>query len=247
MSFAAIVASLHARAGKTLLSRVLAEYFILSGRRPLLFDTDTSECRLCACFPHETIVVDLGHVPDQMTLFDTLAMASPEARVVDVSHQSFRKFFRVMQDIDFLAEAREPHVDTAIFYIADRNADSYEEAARLRERFRDCAFVAVENAFNGPPAEPVRRSNAFQDFVTQALHMTLPVLDPAATVALADPQFSLSEFMRQPVAMGEATLAPSSPALDARTSLRSWLMRMFKDIHRISRAVTTPAEPAVAK
>jgi hypothetical protein len=247
MSFAAIVASLHARTGKTLLSRVLAEYFILSGRRPLLFDTDTSECRLCACFPHETIVVDLGHVPDQMTLFDTLAMASPEARVVDVSHQSFRKFFRIMQDIDFLAEARAPHVDTAIFYVADRNADSYEEAVRLRERFRDCALVAVENAFIGPPAESVRRSNAYQDFVTHELYMMVPALDPAGAVALSDPQFSLSEFMRQPVAMGEATLAPSSPALDARTALRAWLMRLFRDIHRISRVVTARAEPVAAK
>jgi hypothetical protein len=226
---------------------VLAEYFILSGRRPLLFDTDTSECRLCACFPHETIVVDLGHVPDQMTLFDTLAMASPETRVVDVSHQSFRKFFRIMQDIDFLAEARAPQVDTAIFYIADRNADSYEEAVRLRERFRDCALVAVENAFIGPPAESVRRGNAYQDFVTHELHMMVPALDPAGAVALSDPQFSLSEFMRQPVAMGEATLAPSSPALDARTALRAWLMRLFRDIHRISRAVTARAEPVAVK
>src|SRR5262245_38198249 len=95
MSFAAIVASLHARTGKTLLARVLADYFILSGRRPLLFDTDVAECRLSASFPHATMVVDPANVPDQMTLFDTLALAAPEARVVDVSHQAYRKFFRV--------------------------------------------------------------------------------------------------------------------------------------------------------
>ena len=106
MSFAAIVASLHGRTGKTLLARVLAEYFILSGRRPLLFDTDAAECRLCASYPHEAIVVDLNRVPDQMALFDNLAAVSPEARVVDVSHQSFGKFFRVMHEIDFIGETR---------------------------------------------------------------------------------------------------------------------------------------------
>jgi len=247
MSFAAIVASLHGGSGKTLLARVLAEYFILSGRRPLLFDTDTADCRLCACFPHDTLVIDLAHVPDQMTLFDTLAVASPEARVVDVSHQCFRKFFRVMHDIDFVAETRAPSVDLAIFYVGDRNADSYEEALHLRERFGDCAFVAVDNAFTAQPGERIRRGDAYQAFVTHDLRMTIPILEPGSMVALADAEFSLSAFMREPVSLGEATLAPASPAVDARAALRAWLMRMFRQIHRVSRAATMRAEPVSAK
>ena len=43
MSFAAIVCSLHARTGKTLLARVLADYFLLSDQTPLVFDTDAIE------------------------------------------------------------------------------------------------------------------------------------------------------------------------------------------------------------
>ena len=105
-SFAAIVASLHGRTGKTLLARVLADYFVLSGQRPLVFDTDAAEQTLHAAFPYDTVVVDLGEVRDQMTLFDTLATRSPETRVVDVSHHAFRKFFKVMQDSHFAAEAR---------------------------------------------------------------------------------------------------------------------------------------------
>jgi hypothetical protein len=183
-----------------------------------------------------------------MTLFDTLAVAAPEARVVDVSHQSFRKFFRVMQDIDFVAETRAVQVEPILFYIADRHADSYDEAQRLRDRFHDMALVAVENASVGPPGESIRRSGAYQAFVRHALHMTMPILDPAAGIALADPAFSLSEFMRQPVALGEATLAPqSNSAHDARGLLRAWLMRMFRDIHRISRTLVTPTEPAIEK
>ena len=107
--------------------------------------------------------------------------------------------------------------------------------------------MAVENAFVGPPGESVRRSGAYQAFVAQALHMTMPVLDPTARVALADPEFSLSDFMRQPMTMGEATLAPyAGPTRDARGSLRAWLMRLFRDVHRISRAVTTQTETAIA-
>ena len=71
-SVAAIVASLHGRAGKTLLARILADYFILSGRRPALFDTDATERMLHSAFPDDAIVVDLTEVRDQMILFDTL-------------------------------------------------------------------------------------------------------------------------------------------------------------------------------
>ena len=248
MSLAAIVVSLHGRTGKTLLARVLAEYFILSGRRPLLFDTDAAECSLCACYPHEAIVVDLSRVPDQMTLFDTLAVASPEARVVDVSHQSFRKFFRVMLEIDFVAETRATRVEPILFYIADRNADSYEEALRLQHLFPDTRLVAVENALLGPPGEWVRRSRPYEIFAAHALHMTMPVLDPTAEAVLDDPAFSLSDFMRRPATIGEAMPAPEEgPARDPRGALRAWLMRMFRDIHRIGRAVAGPTEAVAAR
>jgi hypothetical protein len=237
MSFAAIVASLHARTGKTLLARVLADYFILSGRPPLLFDTDVAECRLSAAFPHATMVVDPANVPDQMTLFDTLALAAPEARVVDVSHQAYRKFFRVMHDIRFVSEARERNVEPVIFYIADRNADSYEEAVQLSERSGGCTLVAVENALLGMPPEPVRNSSAYQTFASRELHMVMPVLDPAAALALAEPAFSLSAFMRAPHGHNDIPLAPQSSPLDPRGPLRSWVLKVFKDVHRITRAV----------
>jgi hypothetical protein len=245
-SFAAIVASLHARTGKTLLARVLAEYFILSGVRPLLFDTDTAECRLCASFPHDTLVVDPSQVPDQMTLFDTMALTTPEARVVDVTHQSFRKVFKVMQDVDFIAEARALQVEPAIFYIADRNADSYAEALQLRARFAGVPFVAVDNPYLGQPSDVIRKSEAYQSFMAHELRLTIPPLEPVVAHALADQQFSLSDFMRQPVALGEATLQPDTNPLDARAALRPWLMRMFKDIHRISRVVMSRKEREAA-
>jgi hypothetical protein len=181
-----------------------------------------------------------------MTLFDTLALTTPEARVVDVMHQSFRKFFKVMQDIDFIAEARERKVEPAIFYIADRNPDSYAEALNLRDRFRDCPFVAVDNPFLGAPAEHIRNSGTYRDFLAHDLRLTIPVLDPASALALADPQFSLSDFMRQPVALGEATLQPEAAPLEGRAALRPWLMKLFRDIHRISRTVTTRQETAPA-
>jgi cellulose biosynthesis protein BcsQ len=122
-SLAVIVASLHGRTGKTLLARTLADYFILSGPRPYIFDTDAVDRGLHALFPHDAFVVDLAIVPDEMLLFDTLAVRSARTRIVDVTHRSLITFFQLMRDSDFVSEARSCEGEPVIFYIPDRKVD----------------------------------------------------------------------------------------------------------------------------
>jgi hypothetical protein len=247
---AAIVASLHARTGKTLLARVLGDYFALSGRPPLVFDTDVTEQTLRASFPYDTIVVDLAETRDQMTLFDTLARRAPEARVVDVSHHAFRKFFKVMFESQFVAEAHLRNVEPIIFYIADRGQDAYEEARLLRERFADCAFVLVDNAHIGKVKEQTRRSAAYQELQEHDLRMALPRLDPALADALEDPGLSLGDIVTQPLSRSDVESMPGGLPFEQRAELRAWLMQAFRDIHRLTRMIEmrapalSPAAPA---
>ena len=234
---------MHGRTGKTLLARVLADYFMLSGRRPLVFDTDTAERSLCAAFPYDARVVDLSETRDQMTLFDTLVSRSPEARVVDVSHYAFRRFFKVMHDSHFVEEARQRGVEPILFYITDRNPDAYEEALSLRERFGDCALVLVDNAFIGRVKELTRRSAAYRMMQDHDLYMTLPRLDPELADAIEDPSVSLSEIMNRPLSrvddrVGEITF-------EERVALRDWLVQVFRDIHHVIREIEARA-PALA-
>ena len=248
-SLAAIVASLHGRTGKTLLARVLADYFVLAGSRPLLFDTDATEQTLHGWFPYDTVVTDIGEVRDQMTLFDTLAARSPEARVVDVSHHAFRKFFRLVQDCHFVAEARARQVEPVIFYIADRNPDAYEEGRLLRERFADCALVLVENAFVGRVKDITRRSAGYRAFETHDPCMTLPLLDRAIIDLIEETHVSLSDIMSRPLSRSDDER--SSLSFDERADLRSWLGGIFREIHRVTRAIETralslaPADPLI--
>jgi hypothetical protein len=247
---AAIVASLHARTGKTLLARVLGDYFALSGRPPLVFDTDITEQTLRASFPYDTVVVDLAETRDQMTLFDTLARRAPEARIVDVSHHAFRKFFKVMFESQFAAEAHLRNVAPVIFYIADRGADAYEEARHLRERFDDCAFVLVDNAHIGKVKEQTRRSAAYQEMQEHDLRMALPRLDPALADAFDDPALSLGDIVTQPLSRSENARLPGGLPFEDRAALRNWVMQAFRDIHRLTRTIETrapalsPAAPA---
>jgi hypothetical protein len=234
-SFAAIVASLHGRTGKTLFARVLADYFLLSGNRPLIFDTDFTQQPLRAAFPSDTTVADLSETRDQMMLFDTIATPSPEARVVDVSHYVFRKFFKVMQDSDFASEARAANVEPVIFYIADRSPEAYEEGRLLRERFADCALVLVENVFLGPLKDRTLNSPGFRAFESHDLCMTLPLLDPAIAEAMQDVDISLGEIIRRPLSRSDDD-ACAGLSFEQRAEMRGWLMRLFRDIHRVTRA-----------
>ena len=243
-SFAAIVSSLHGRTGKTLFARVLADYFLLSGNRPLVFDTDFTEQTLRASFPFDTVVLDLSETRDQMRLFDTVAARSPEARVVDVSHYVFRKFFKVMQEIDFVREARARAVEPVIFYIADRNPDAYEEGRLLRERFADCALVLVENVFLGSIKERTLRSAGYRAFESHDLCMMLPLLDPLLADAIQDGNVSLSGIIRAPLSRSD-TAAAGGLSFEQRAEMRSWLMRVFREVHRVTRAAESRA-PKIA-
>ena len=165
-SLAAIVASLHGRTGKTLLARVLADYFVLAGNRPLLFDTDVTEQTLHGWFPYDTVVADLAEVRDQMILFDTLAARSPEARVVDVSHHVFRKFFKVMQDLPFRRRgARPPGRAGHLLHRGpqSRRLRGRAPAARALRRMRAGAGrECLRRAGEGPDA-PQRRLPGVRD------------------------------------------------------------------------------------
>jgi hypothetical protein len=232
-----IVASLHAQAGKTLLARAMTEYFVLSGKHPVIFDTDFSERRLCACFPYDAIVVDLNNVRGQMALFDTLAKPFDETRVVDVTPRSFRRFFNLMRDTDFVAEARANRVEPVILYIVDRNPESFEEGWELRERFPDCTFVVVGNAFARPPRDSTRRTPGYRALDAHDLHMVMPALDAAFAGVIEDPGLSLSDLIRQPLSLGRSPRARGDISFEAHAAVRAWLVRMFQEFHWVTQQV----------
>jgi hypothetical protein len=240
MPIAALVASLHAHSGKTLLARVLVEHFILKGSSPLIFDTDAIERRLAACFPHDAVALDLARVPDQMALFDTLARPSAAHRVIDVAHQAWERFFALMRDTDFVAEARAHGVQPAIFYIADRDRASREAGVLMRDRFPDCAFVAVENLFLPRPNAAVRTGAAAQVLAAHPLSVAIPRLEPELAEVIEEPDCSLSALMRAPLSRGDATRDGLS--FDARAALRAWLMAVLRDIHRALTRLDARAE-----
>jgi len=245
LSLAAIVASLHGHSGKTLLARVMVDYFVLSGQKPYIFDTDPVERALYRLFPEETCLLDLGLVPDQMTLFDTLARDSPQSRIVDLTHRSFGVFFDLMRQTDFIAEARSCRVEPVIFYIPDRKRDSFEAGFALRERFPGCGFVVVENGSLGEPRGNTRQCEAYQALRAHNLRIVIPRLDRAIAEALEEPSLALSDFMQRPMTNAELRRLPGD-LIRARMQLRTWLIAMFKEIYRVTQFIAVHAEASLA-
>jgi hypothetical protein len=237
--YAIIIASPRARTGKTLLARLFVDYFQLNGISHTVFDTDPVERKLASFFPDKTIVVDLDRVTDQMKLFDTSGGPVHAHQVIDLTHRSFRKFFALVRDIDFIAEARASGLEPLIVFIPEGDADSYEQGAALRAQFPDCGFVLVHNEVLGEPSRDILRKDHLAAFLSQVMRMALPRLDPFFLSAIADPKLSLSEFMRRSLSRElPSRLAPEQMSLaylsrEARSGISAWLSKVFAEIARI--------------
>ncbi|HKY86501.1 MAG TPA: hypothetical protein VJL90_07070 [Pseudorhodoplanes sp.] len=227
MNFAIIVASARARSGKTLLARLLAEHFVLSGMQPAIFDTDAA-APLVARFPKDASALDIDRVTDQMALFDGLSAPAANSRIVDLSHRAFKKFFNLMLESDYIGEARANGLEPVVFFIGGTDQEAFEQAEELRYRIGDCPFVFIENAFLGEVKQSIRASEEFQALAQLPTGMLIPALDPFFMEVIEEPDVSLSEFMREP------TLKMSA---ETRAEIRSWLMKGLGEIYRVLKTI----------
>src|SRR4051812_5390225 len=198
MNFAIIVASARARSGKTLLSRLLAELFILSGQQPVIFETDVTAAPLAGRFPSDAITLDVDRVTHQMALFEGLSAPGPEARILDLSNISSKKFFDLMVESDFVDEARENELEPIVFYIAGPEQEDLDHANELRHRIRHCPFVLIENGVLGEIKQSIFDGAADSQRADLQFRMLIPALDPFFMEVLDEPDVSISEFMREP-------------------------------------------------
>ena len=130
-----IVASPRPRVGKTLLARLLMEYFLDNGRPLVGFDLNPREPVLAGRFPNLVWPVDIGDIRGQMELFDRLIADTASTKVIDVGYGPFEQFFAVIGDIGFDrggAAARHRHDRVLCHRSGDRHRPHLCQAARAR-------------------------------------------------------------------------------------------------------------------
>ena len=220
------------------MARALVDYFSQSCESVEVFDTNAANPKLAAHFLGRATIIDLEKVRDQVSLFDRLAAPSAEVQVVDVATQAFKKFFDLMRETDYVAEARAKNVETVIFYIPERDAESYEEGARLLARFPSCTFVTAENENLDEIDTYARGGEGYFALRQHERRMLIPRLDSLFALALAESTLSLGDFLSD--ATPERTPAHKSLAYRSphmRAGIGRFAKSMFGQIERAMQGV----------
>ena len=119
--------------GKTLVSRLLIEFHAIDDRPVAAFDLADEGPQLADFLPQFTTVVDLGDTQGQMALFDRLIADQDAAKIIDLSHRTFQKFFEVVQTIDFFEEARRCSIEPLILFVIAPDPKSAQAYSMLRQ------------------------------------------------------------------------------------------------------------------
>jgi len=79
----------------------LIDFLRLKGTDPVVFDLNPSGDSLCDYLPGLAQSADLSEIKSQMAMFDRLIVDDAIAKVVDLSHSSFERFFIIAEEIAF--------------------------------------------------------------------------------------------------------------------------------------------------
>jgi hypothetical protein len=210
-----IVASQHPRAGKTLIARLLVEYFRLSGKPLVGYDLDPREPAFSTYFPNLAWTVDIADTRGQMALFDRLIADNWRTTVIDLGYGLFEQFFAVMAEIGFEQEAKRQLIEPIVLFISDSAPTTARSYADLRRRLTQTTFIPVHNEATSfmfiPHDFPPTRS----DYGL----LRIPRLSPVVRGVIDRPGFSFGAYMAK---------QPGGP-----TEVHSWIGNIFAQFREL--------------
>ncbi|HVY56410.1 MAG TPA: hypothetical protein VHA77_01010 [Xanthobacteraceae bacterium] len=216
-----IVCSPRSRVGKTLVARVLTEFFFVEGRTAAAFDLDEDEPKLLNCLPSCTTAGTLRTIRGQMALFDRLVLEDETPKIVDVGRREFHEFFTLAQKIDFFDEARRRGVEPVILFMIDPDETSALAFAGLQSRFSDAMLVPVQNE---AVAKGHQMRGNFRSTRAAALPLRIPQLQSTLRTIVEEPNFSFANFRQ--------AMPPGFPT-ELRNEMESWMKRVFLEFHEL--------------
>jgi len=216
-----IVCSPRPGVGKTLLSRLLTDFFLMEGRPVAAFDFDGEGPALRDYLPEHTTRASVAGIRDQMTLFDRLIVDDKMAKVVDVAPASFEPFFAVLRQIDFVHDARRRAIEPVTLFITAADRASAQAYAGLQSALPEMILVPVYNEAT-PEAHRSRKNFPLSRAVSVPMH--IPALIPLLQRYIQKAPFSFAAFRGAP---------PANIPLDAYMDLHRWMRRAFVEFREL--------------
>jgi hypothetical protein len=222
-----VVCSPRTRVGKTLVSRLLTEFYFIDDRHVAAFDLADEGPQLADYLPEIATVVDISDIRGQVAFFDQLITDTRVAKVIDLSHRAFDNFFAIVREIGFFEEALNHSIDPLILYIVDpRDLNSAETYEMLRDQFSAAAsLLPVRNQIEAS-ANPDH--DALPNANIAPARLDIPLLNLSLKALVAQQSFSFSRFWRAP---------PSDLPISMDEELAGWVERVFSQFRNIGLAL----------
>jgi hypothetical protein len=140
-----IVTSPRPQVGKTFVARIFIDFVRLDRDDPVVFDLNPRGDALQDYLPGLARAADLNDIKSQMAMFDRLIVDDGVAKIVDIGHASFERFFAIAEEIGLFREALRRSIDPVILFAADAHPVAINAYADLMRRLRGVLVVPVFN------------------------------------------------------------------------------------------------------
>ena len=216
-----IVASPRAQVGKTFVARLLADFLRLEGNPVIGYDFNPPGDALRDYLPAFTAAGDITDVRDQMALFDSLIVDDGIAKVVDLGHASFDRFFAIMRQIGFLREARRRSIEPIVLFAADPHPLASKAYADLQHRFQKALIVPV---FNEAILKGQRLREQFPSTRPAAVPLQISALAPMLKAQIDGARCSFVDVHDR---------LPAAIPIGLACDLRAWTRRNFLEFREL--------------
>jgi hypothetical protein len=203
------VCSPRPRVGKTLIARLLTEFFLFDNRSVAAFDASPNDTSLSHYLPECTVPATISDIRSQMALFDRLLINDAKPKVIDLAAGLFDPFFALMGNIGFLEEAPKQSVTPVVLFVADRQQVSSEAYEVIWRRFPNSLLVPVHNQ----AVMDVWHYGNFPTRRASGIPLRIPCLPWKLNGVVNRRRFSFLKFLDTPV--------------NFPTELHEWINRSF--------------------
>ena len=217
-----IVCSPQQRVGRTLVARLLLDFFLMEDRPAVGFDFDAEPPSLADFLPAQTMIAEVSDIQGQMALFDRLILPDHVAKVVDLAPASLQQFFAVMAQIGFIEDARSRGIEPVALFIATPDAIAQRVYAGLQKSLPELVLVPVYNEAVGE-GQRVRKNFPLSHNAV-SVPIQIPALPQHFYRHLEKPPFSFAGFRGTP---------PQDIPLDAYMELLRWMKRVFVEFREL--------------
>jgi hypothetical protein len=203
-------------------ARLLVDFLRLSREdRPVIFDLNPSGDALQDYLPELATVIDLNDIKGQMAMFDRLIVDDGLAKIVDIGHASFERFFAISEKIGIWREAARQSLNPVILFVADYHRVTINRYADLKYRLRDATIVPV---FNEAVLKGKKSRENFPFTHATAIPLQIPALAPMLKAEIEKTRYTFSD-VHDRLLIG----IPIALAVE----LRSWTRRAFLEFHEL--------------